>query len=93
VKSLIIEKTHITGKGQIQLPAKIRLAMGADIGDEVIFRQKENGEIVVELIRKRSLSELAGSLPVKKTFPGTSAEEQLTRQKVAEKVGNYDSEA
>lgn len=89
---MITEKTQITGKGQIQLPVKIRLAMGADIGDEVIFRQKENGEIVVELIKKRPLSELAGSLPIKKPFPGTSEEEQLTRQKVAEKVGKYNSE-
>jgi bifunctional DNA-binding transcriptional regulator/antitoxin component of YhaV-PrlF toxin-antitoxin module len=87
---MLYEKTQITGKGQIQLPVKIRQSMGANIGDEVVFKQNDKGEIVVELITKGKLSELAGVLPVKREFPGTDAEEEVTRTKVAEKAGKYD---
>jgi len=89
---MIIGKSRITGKGQMQLPAKIRRIIGAEIGDELLFKQKNNGEIVVELVKKQSLSELAGILPVKKKFAGIETEETKTREKVAEKAGNYNEE-
>ncbi len=87
---MIIEKTTITGKGQIQLPIKIRKAIGANSGDELLFKLTDKGEISVELIKKRSLSAFAGALPVKKPFPGIEEEEENTRQIVAEKKGKYD---
>ncbi|MDO9535761.1 MAG: AbrB/MazE/SpoVT family DNA-binding domain-containing protein [Bacillota bacterium] len=83
---MIVEKTSITGKGQIQIPAKIRRAIGAEKGDTLLFKLMESGEIKVELIKKRNLMELAGSLPAKGEFPGLDEEEEKTRQKVAEKV-------
>ncbi len=86
---MIIGRSRITGKGQMQLPAKIRRIIGAEIGDELIFKQKNNGEIILELVKKQSLSELAGILPAKKKFAGIEAEERRTREKVAEKAGKY----
>lgn len=83
---MLYEKTQITGKGQIQLPAKIRQAIGANIGDELLFKLSVDGEISVELIKKRNLSDFAGSLPVKMKFPGIEEEEKITKEKVAEKV-------
>ncbi len=88
---MIIGKSRITGKGQVQLPIKIRNTIGAEIGDELLFKQKDNGEIVVELVKKQSLSHLAGALPTKKKFVGIEEEEGKTREKVAEKVGKYDA--
>jgi len=90
VAVVIIGKTKITGKGQIQLPIKIRKAIGANCGDELLFKLTDKGEISVELIKKRSLSGFAGILPVKKPFPGIEEEEENTRLKVAEKKGKYD---
>jgi bifunctional DNA-binding transcriptional regulator/antitoxin component of YhaV-PrlF toxin-antitoxin module len=87
---MIIEKSKITGKGQIQLPVKIRKAIGANNGDEMLFKLTDKGEITVELIKKRSLSDFAGVLPVKKPFPGIEEEEEKTRLKVAKKKGKYD---
>ncbi len=89
---MIIGKSRITGKGQVQLPVKIRKTIGAEIGDELLFKQKDNGEIIVELVKKQRLSELAGVLPVKKKFVGIETEERRTREKVAEKAGKYDEE-
>lgn len=86
---MIIGRSRITGKGQMQLPAKIRRIIGAEIGDELIFKQKNNGEIILELVKKQSLSELAGILPAKKKFADIETEERRTREKVAEKAGKY----
>ncbi len=86
---MLIEKTQITGKGQIQLPAKIRQAIGAEVGDEILFKLKENGQMSVELLKRKKLSELAGSLKTDKKFPGIEKEEEMTRRKVAEKAGRY----
>ena len=85
---MIIEKTKITGKGQIQLPVRIRRAIGAKNGDEILFKLTDKGDILVELIKKRRISDFAGTLPVKKPFPGIDEEEKNTRQIIAEKMGN-----
>jgi AbrB family looped-hinge helix DNA binding protein len=90
VLCMISDRTQITGRGQIQLPAKIRRAMGAEIGDEILLRQKENGEIVVELLKKKKLCELAGILQAKRPFAGVDDEEEQTRIRVAEKTGKYE---
>ena len=82
--SLIIERSKITGKGQVQIPAKIRDAAGVKIGDEVLFSLDEKGKIDVEFIRKRPLTEFAGTLPLRKKFPGLEEEENQARQIVAE---------
>lgn len=81
---MIVGKSRLTGKGQLQLPVKIRKIIGAEIGDELLFKQKDSGEIVVELVKKQKLSELAGALPVKKKFIDIDTEESETKKKVAE---------
>jgi antitoxin PrlF len=84
--SLIIERSKITGKGQVQIPAKIREAAGVKIGDEVAFSLDEKGKIAVEFIRKKPLTEFAGTLPPGKEFPGFEEEQQQAIQMVAEKA-------
>lgn len=84
--SLIIERSKITGKGQVQIPAKIREAAKVKIGDEVAFSLDEKGKIEVEFIRKKPLTEFAGSLTGGKEFPGFEEEERQARQMVAEKA-------
>lgn len=83
---MIRERTSLTGKGQIQLPVRIRRAIGAERGDTFLFELTDQREIRVKLIKKRKLSDLAGALPVKGAFPGIEEEEELTKQKVARKV-------
>jgi len=83
---MIIEKTILTGKGQIQIPARIRRAIGAERGDTFLFMLTDSGEIQIKLMKKRKLSDLAGALPVKRAFPGIDEEEELTQQKVAHRI-------
>ncbi len=82
--SMILERSVITGKGQVQIPAKIRQAVGLNIGDEVSFRLVDGGKVEIEFIRKRPLTEFAGSLERRKDFPGLEKEEIAARQLVAE---------
>ncbi len=89
---MLTEKTQITGKGQIQLPAKIRQAIGAEVGDEIVFKLQNNGQIIVELSKKKKLSELAGSLKTGGEFPGVEKEEEMTRLKVAERAGRHEKQ-
>ncbi len=81
-----IERTKITGKGQIQLPVKIRNAIGAKIGDELAFILNDKGQVRLQLIKKRKLSDFAGILRTRKRFPGIEEEEEITRKKIAQKV-------
>ncbi len=83
--SMIVERSVITGKGQVQIPAKIRQAVGLNIGDEVTFKLVGEDKVEIEFVRKRPLTEYAGSLPKRKDFPGLQEEEELTRQWVAER--------
>jgi antitoxin PrlF len=84
--SMIIERSVITGKGQVQIPAKIRQAVGLNIGDEVAFKLLNGGNVEIEFIRKRPLTKFAGSFSRRKEFPGLENEEKAARQMVAEKA-------
>ncbi len=86
--ALIIERSTITGKGQVQIPAKIRQATGAAIGDEVAFKLAETGRVEIEFIKKRPLTDFAGVLPPRKKYPGLEEEEIMARQMVAENAVN-----
>ena len=82
--SLKLGRSVITGKGQVQIPAKIRQALGLNIGDEVTFKLDDEGKVEIDFIRKRPLTEYAGSLKRRKDFPGLEEEESAARQLVAE---------
>ena len=86
IASMIREETSLTGKGQIQLPAKIRKAIGAEIGDTFLFELTDQKEIRVKLVKKIKLLDLAGTFPMKKVFPGIEKEEELTKKKVSRKI-------
>ncbi len=84
--SMILERSVITGKGQVQIPVKIRQAIGLNIGDEVTFTLVDGNKVEIEFIRKRPLTEYAGSLLKRKEFPGLEKEERAARQLVAERA-------
>lgn len=84
--SLIMERSMITGKGQVQIPAKIRQAVGLNIGDEVTFKLVGKDKVEIEFIKKRPLTEYAGSFSRRKDFPGLEEEEKSARQLVAERA-------
>ncbi|HLE15423.1 MAG TPA: AbrB/MazE/SpoVT family DNA-binding domain-containing protein [Anaerolineales bacterium] len=44
-------KTRLRAKGQVTLPSEVRQLLDADEGDDLVFRQNEKGQVVVELAR------------------------------------------
>ncbi len=77
---------RITGKGQVQVPRAVRQRMGAEIGDDLIFVVTDEGKVVVEVLKRARLSELGGSLPTGRPFPGIDEEEAVVRQRVARRT-------
>jgi AbrB family looped-hinge helix DNA binding protein len=79
-EKMIHATSTITGKGQIQLPAEIRKAIGADIGDNVIFIVQDNKEAVLKLIKKKKLSQLGGTLKSQVKFKSIDEETENTKE-------------
>ncbi|MCY0901363.1 MAG: AbrB/MazE/SpoVT family DNA-binding domain-containing protein [Firmicutes bacterium] len=53
---------RITSKFQSTIPSEIREAVGAHIGDQVIFQVNQHREIVIRPLRKSSIDEVYGAL-------------------------------
>lgn len=48
MKTEELYKSHLRAKGQLTLPVEVRELLGADEGDDLLFRVDEAGQIVVE---------------------------------------------
>jgi antitoxin PrlF len=67
-ESTMLYKTFsstLSSKNQVTIPLKIREAIGAEPGDQVLFVFSDNNEVVVKVNKKNSLLSLFGSMPPK----------------------------
>ncbi len=83
---MTLATARITGKGQVQVPQVVRQAIGAEIGDDLVFVIADDGQVIVEVIKRTRLSDLGGSLPTGRPFVGTDEEEAAVRARVAGNV-------
>ncbi|ABP68073.1 hypothetical protein Csac_2496 [Caldicellulosiruptor saccharolyticus DSM 8903] len=78
---MIHATSKIIGRGQVELPAEIRKIIGGEkIGDSVLFTVLDNGKVVIEVIKKRKLSELGGSLKSSIAFIDLDHETNATKE-------------
>ena len=70
----------ITGKGQVQIPVQIRRAIGAEIGDNIIFTALADETAILKVIKKKSLSDLGGSLKSEVAFINLEDEASRTKE-------------
>jgi antitoxin PrlF len=63
----------VTSKGQITIPAKVRIALGLDAGDRVEFVELEKGQFAI-IAATRSLRELNGLFQRRRNKPVTIEE-------------------
>lgn len=77
---MIQARSKITGKGQLQLPVEIRKIIGGEIGDSVLFTVQDDGKVTIEIIKKRKLSELGGSLKSSVEFTDLEHEVNITKE-------------
>jgi AbrB family looped-hinge helix DNA binding protein len=67
-----MEAAKITFKGQVTIPKKVRIALGIQAGDSVIF-SVDGKQAVLKPLRKRSLLDFFGVMPANRTYPGSEA--------------------
>lgn len=77
---MIQARSKITGKGQLQLPAEIRKIIGGEIGDSVLFTVQDDGKVIIEVIKKKKLSELGGALKSSIEFTDLEHEANITKE-------------
>ena len=64
---------RVTSKGQVTIPVEIRRALSLETGDTLIFEPLRKDAARFRVLRRRRLSELAGALPAKRSYPGKTA--------------------
>ena len=72
----------VTSKGQLTVPKDVRAKLGLKSGDRVVF-ELEGDSARLKVERRKSLSELKGSLPATREYPGKEAEREAARAHVA----------
>ncbi len=77
---IIQSSATISSRGQVQIPAKIRKAIGAQTGDLVIFRMLDDGTILMKVVKRKRLSELYGSLKSNVKFSSLEEETENTKK-------------
>lgn len=73
-------RARLSSKGQLTIPVEIRRRYGLDTGDEVEFVAEDKGAYLVPL-RRRSLLDLAGALPVTRPWPGMARAREIAGRK------------
>jgi antitoxin PrlF len=69
---MAIVRTKITSKGQVTVPVEVRRQLDLQPGDELVFEFRDQ-ELCVRGLKRRKLSELRGTLPATRPFPGRDA--------------------
>jgi AbrB family looped-hinge helix DNA binding protein len=80
---------RITTKGQVTIPAKVRKTLGLKEGDGLVFEVTNQNEARIRVIKRQRLTELYGSLPATRPFPGKAA----TRAEVGQHLGEQLSQS
>jgi len=71
---------RVSSKGQITVPKRVRVALGIEEGDEVVFRVEGNRAV---LARTVDFLELAGTVPVPTGKRNIAWDEVLRETRVA----------
>ena len=72
----------MTSKGQLTVPKDVRDRLGLKSGDRVVF-EFEGDSLRLRVEHRKSLSELRGSLPASRKYPGKEAEREAARGQLA----------
>lgn len=75
----------VTSKGQVTIPKAIRQALDLQARDELLFMVEGDRAVLIP-VRHRPLSELYGSLPATRPFPGHDAVRREVRTDLGERM-------
>ena len=74
-----MSSARVTSKGQVTIPLEVRRALKIDQGDDLVFEVTSERSAELKVLKRRRLSDLYGSLPATRTFPG--------KEEIREEVG------
>ncbi|WDL99750.1 AbrB/MazE/SpoVT family DNA-binding domain-containing protein [Alicyclobacillus sp. ALC3] len=57
----------LSSKGQTVIPVEIRRLLGAEQGDQIVFKVIE-GQVIVEAVKRQALTSLIGILPATRDY-------------------------
>jgi AbrB family looped-hinge helix DNA binding protein len=80
-----MKASKITFKGQVTIPKRVRIALGVQAGDLVIF-SVEGEQAVLKPFIKKSLVDFYGILPATRKYPGSEAIRRELHQKISNKI-------
>jgi len=72
-------RAKLTSKGQITIPVAVRHKLDLQPGDELLFEFDRDDEVKLRAFKRKRLTELYASLPVKRPFP----DKEQVREEVA----------
>jgi len=64
---------RLTSKGQVTVPSDVRKALGLVQGDDLVFEVTSERSAQLRVVKRVKLSDLYGSLPATRPFPGSHA--------------------
>lgn len=83
-----MNRSRLTSKGQITVPAAVRKHLDLEQGDDLVFEIEPEG-VRLRALKRRLLSALFGALPATRPYPGTEAVRREIGQSLADQgTGN-----
>ena len=61
---------RVTTEGQVTIPAEVRKVLDIGEGNELLFEVVEAGEARIRVLKRQRLSDLYGTLPAIRPYPG-----------------------
>jgi AbrB family looped-hinge helix DNA binding protein len=80
-----METAKITFKGQVTIPKKVRISLGIQAGDSLIF-SIEGDRATITPYKKKSLGDFYGVLPATRAYPGPEAVRSAVQKDLSRKM-------
>lgn len=77
---------RVTSKGQVTIPADVRRALKIDQGDDLVFEVTSERSVQLRVLKRQRLSELYGSLPASRPFPGKDEIREAVGRELGKKL-------
>lgn len=58
----MIHVSRITSKYQVTIPGDLRMKAHLEVGDKLMFRYCDNGDIIIHPLRKKTVQDVGGTL-------------------------------
>ncbi len=78
-------KATLTTKGQLTVPKEVRERLGLRPGDRLVFEFEEDA-VRLKVEKRKTLAELKGSLPARRSYPGREVERAAAHEHVVRKI-------